>query len=62
MISAAAAHNVQYRLREEGGVTVIQFHHYGFGAVDAGHREGMPEGWTMIHDRVKQKAERRGRS
>lgn len=58
MISAAAVHNVQYRLREEGGVTVIQFHHYGFGAIEASHREGMPKGWSMIHDRVKQQAER----
>ncbi|HET9785280.1 MAG TPA: SRPBCC domain-containing protein [Terriglobales bacterium] len=57
MLSFPATHNVQYRLSHENGVTTIKFHHYGFGSIPEGARTGMPDGWTMIHDRVKQQAE-----
>ena len=58
MMSAAAVNNVQYRLSHEGGVTLIKFHHHGFGIISADSRKNMPDGWRMIHDRVRELAER----
>jgi uncharacterized protein YndB with AHSA1/START domain len=58
MLSFPATHNVQYRLSHENGVTTIKFHHYGFGSIPEGTAAGMTEGWKLIHDRVKQRAER----
>lgn len=58
MMSAAAVNNVQYRLSHESGVTLIKFHHHGFGIISADSRKNMPDGWRMIHDRVRELAER----
>ncbi|HEX7730777.1 MAG TPA: SRPBCC domain-containing protein [Terracidiphilus sp.] len=49
--------NVQYRLSEESGGTVIKFRHVAFGLVDPQHRAGMNKGWNWILDQVKQRAE-----
>lgn len=57
MMSAAVINNVQYRLSHDGGVTLIKFHHYGFGVISAENRKNMPDGWKMIHEAVKQRAE-----
>lgn len=57
MLSFPVTHNVQYRLSHENGVTTIKFHHYGFGSIPEGAAAGMPDGWKLIHDRVKQQAE-----
>lgn len=58
MMSHPVANNVQYRLREEGGVTVIQFHHTAFGLVQEDHRKGVRTGWSYMHEQAKQRAER----
>ena len=49
--------NLQYRLKESGGVTTITFRHQGFGLVLEDYRKAK-QGWAHIHDRVRQ---RRGR-
>jgi uncharacterized protein YndB with AHSA1/START domain len=49
--------NVQYRLSEESGGTLIKFHHKALGLIQDEHREGVVKGWTHIHARVKERAE-----
>jgi Activator of Hsp90 ATPase homolog 1-like protein len=49
--------NVQYRLSEENGGTLIKFHHTALGVIADDHRKGVGTGWTHIHDRVRQRAE-----
>lgn len=59
MVSSAVMSNVQYRLSEENGGTLIKFRHTAFGMVEEGHRMGMPKGWTFILERVRERAEAR---
>ena len=47
--------NVQYRLEEEGGQTVLQLVHTAFGPIPDGAREGMPQGWADQLDRLVKK-------
>lgn len=49
--------NVQYRLSEVDGGTLIKFHHYGFGWVDARHRENVHKGWGWILESARKRAE-----
>ena len=57
MKSLAVASNVQYRLKEEAGGTLITFHHYALGFVPADFRKGFGEGWKSINQRTKDRAE-----
>jgi len=57
MMSLPVANNIQYRLSEEGGETVIKFHHLAFGPIQDDHRKGVVTGWTHIHDNVRRRAE-----
>ena len=57
MMSYPVVNNVQYRLSEADGVTVIKFRHSAFGLLDEGHRKGVSSGWTYINDRIRQRAE-----
>src|ERR1700675_4307874 len=41
MMSYPVANNLQYRLSEENGVTVIKFRHSGFGLIQADHKAGV---------------------
>jgi uncharacterized protein YndB with AHSA1/START domain len=59
MLSFAVASNVQYRLKQEQGGTLITFHHYAVGAIPADVRTAMEGGWHSILGRAKQRAERR---
>jgi len=52
--------NVQYRLSEKDGGTLIQFHHTALGLIQEEHRKGVSEGWSKIHERVRKAAESRG--
>jgi Activator of Hsp90 ATPase homolog 1-like protein len=58
-MSYPAISNVQYRLREEDGGTLIKFHHAALGFVTDEHRQGVGTGWTNIHARVRAQAEAR---
>ena len=53
--------NLQYRLSEEDGGTLIKFHHTALGLIQDEHRQGVGKGWTHIHDRVRERAESKGR-
>jgi hypothetical protein len=56
-MSYAVANNLQYRLSEEPGGTLIRFHHKAFGVIQDEHRRGANTGWASINERVKQRAE-----
>jgi hypothetical protein len=57
-MSYAVVSNVQYRLSEEDGGTLIKFHHKAFGLIQEDHRKGVVPGWTHINTQIKQRAER----
>jgi hypothetical protein len=58
MLSFGVASNVQYRLRQEHGGTLITFHHYAVGAIPADVRTAMEDGWHTILERVRRRAEK----
>src|SRR6266853_5736639 len=49
--------NVQYRLTESDGGTLIKFHHTALGLIQEDHRKGVSSGWSNIHERVRKQAE-----
>jgi len=57
-MSQPVANNVQYRLSEENGVTVIKFRHLGFGLIQDEHRKGVTGGWGHMNELVRKRAER----
>lgn len=61
MMSYPVANNIQYRLKEENGGTLIQFRHSAFGLVTEDHRKGVVTGWTHIHEQARLRAERSGK-
>ncbi len=54
--------NVQYRLSEADGGTLIKFRHSAFGLIQDDHRRNVTGGWSNIHDRVRVRAEGQRRS
>ena len=59
MMSYAVTSNVQYRLSEVDGGTLIKFHHYGFGTIPEQVKQGLTTGWGKIHESAKERAEKR---
>jgi hypothetical protein len=49
--------NVQYRLSEVNGGTLIKFHHTAFGLIEDQHREGLGKGWAYINTNLRKRAE-----
>src|SRR6202023_3364488 len=41
--------NLQYRLSEADGGTLIKFRHAAFGLIQEDHRKGVSTGWAHIH-------------
>jgi len=56
-MSYPAISNVQYRLSESNGGTLIQFRHSALGLIQDVHRANTPTGWGRIHARVRTRAE-----
>jgi uncharacterized protein YndB with AHSA1/START domain len=56
-MSAAVVSNVQYRLTEVAGGTLIAFRHTAFGFVPEEHRQRLAQGWTPLLQRVRRQAE-----
>jgi hypothetical protein len=56
-MSYAVVSNVQYRLSEVDGGTLIQFHHKALGLIQDDHRQGVTGGWAHILSRVRERAE-----
>jgi uncharacterized protein YndB with AHSA1/START domain len=53
--------NVQYRLCEADGGTLIKFHHTALGLIVDEHRAGLNRGWTHMHESLRKRAEGQGR-
>jgi uncharacterized protein YndB with AHSA1/START domain len=51
--------NIQYRLTEVEGGTLITFRHSALGFVPDDFRQGMGRGWTALNERVRTRAERK---
>jgi len=58
-MSYAVVSNVQYRLSEENGGTLIKFHHKAFGLIQEDHRQGTERGWAHMLARIRERAEGR---
>lgn len=56
-MSYPVASNVQYRLSEHDGGTLIKFHHAALGLIQEDHRKGVSSGWGHINERVREAAE-----
>jgi len=56
-MSYPVSNNVQYRLSEEGGETVIKFSHTAFGLIQEAHRKGVTGGWGHINELIRKRAQ-----
>ena len=56
-MSAPVVSNVQYRLKEVPGGTLITLNHSAFGPMPEPYREGIAHGWQMLFERVRKHAE-----
>jgi len=60
-MSYGAVSNVQYRLSQENGGTLIKFHHKAFGVIQEDHRKNVVTGWGHIQECVRKRAEAKKR-
>jgi len=58
-MSMPVVSNLQYRLKEVDGGTLISFRHSALGFIPDDFRQGMMHGWAALHDRVRKQAEAR---
>jgi hypothetical protein len=59
MMSFAVASNVQYRLKDVDGGTLITLRHTALGLFPPdGYRDALGQGWTMLFDRLRRRLER----
>jgi hypothetical protein len=57
MMSFAVASNLQYRLQEVDGGTLITLRHTALGLFPDGYREALSQGWPLLFERVRRRAE-----
>jgi hypothetical protein len=55
--SAAFVSNLQYRLTEKDGETLITFRHSGLGFIEDHQRLGVGRGWNWVLERTRKQAE-----
>jgi len=60
-MSYAAVSNVQYRLSQVDGGTLIKFHHKAMGVIQDEHRKGVTKGWNHIIECIRKRAEAKAR-
>jgi hypothetical protein len=58
-MSYGVVSNLQYRLSQENGGTLIRFHHKAFGMIQDDHRQGVSQGWNDLNTRIRERAEGR---
>ena len=58
-MSMPVVSNLQYRLKEVDGGTLISFRHSALGFIPDDFRQGMMRGWAALHDRVRTQAQAR---
>jgi hypothetical protein len=56
-MSYPGVNNVQYRLSEADGGTLIKFHHTAMGLIIEDHRTRVNGGWSHIHESARKRAE-----
>ncbi len=56
-MSYPAISNVQYRLSQADGGTLIQFRHSAMGLIQEDHRKGVTTGWAHMNAGAKKRAE-----
>ena len=59
-MSSPVLSNLQYRLTEVEGGTLIVFRHTALGFIPEEYREGLASGWKPLLDRIRTEAERHG--
>lgn len=57
-MSYPVVNNVQYRLTEVPGGTLINFRHSAFGLLQDDHKKNVTTGWNYIHEQARLRAER----
>ena len=57
MMSFAVASNLQYRLKEVDGGTLITLRHSALGLFPPGYRDALSHGWRNIFDRLRKRFE-----
>ena len=58
-MSLPVVSNVQYRLAQVDGGTLMTFRHTALGFVPDEYRSGVTRGWAPLHERVRRQAEAR---
>jgi activator of Hsp90 ATPase-like protein len=58
-MSMPVVSNLQYRLTEVDGGTLISFRHSALGFIPDDFRQGVMRGWAALHDRVRVQAQAR---
>jgi hypothetical protein len=58
-MSMPVVSNLQYRLKEVDGGTLISFRHSALGFIPDDFRQGLMRGWAALHDRVRTQAQAR---
>jgi Activator of Hsp90 ATPase homolog 1-like protein len=56
-MSYAAISNLQYRLSEVDGGTLIKFQHSALGLIQDDHRKNVSRGWGGLQERIRARAE-----
>jgi uncharacterized protein YndB with AHSA1/START domain len=56
-MSYGVVSNLQYRLSEKDGGTLIRFHHKAFGMIQEDQRQGVGKGWSHMIARIRARAE-----
>lgn len=56
-MSSPVVSNLQYRLTEVDGGTLITLRHTALGFIEEDHKQGMAQGWTPLLERVRRRAE-----
>ncbi len=57
MMSFAVACNLQYRLKEADGGTLITLRHTALGLFPDGYREALSQGWPLLVARIRRRVE-----
>ena len=57
MMSSPTVSNIQYRLTEVEGGTLITFRHTSLGLIPEGFRDGFSQGWIHTLDQTRRRAE-----
>ena len=58
MMSFAVASNLQYRLKEIDGGTLITLRHTALGLFPDGYREALSQGWPLLFARIRRRVEK----